>query len=656
MKKVTLKKISLYNFRGVSCEVSLNVQGITKISARNKVGKSSIQNAWNWLLTGYTDSVYPKNHELFDRTKPITPETETTKVIAELSIDGTEYTIGRHAKPKFTNKNGEYEKDKTDSYKYVIDGISVGAVEYNSWVSSLICKSDMLKYCLDGSFFSTLAEDDKDTARKVLETLIGNVEDEDFKTKYEEIYSYLSKGYSVEQIKKRYKDTISEIEKSLKNLQSQIEVKRDIVDEYNLIDYDAIKKMIEDKEKSISEIDNEILHNSESVKPIVERRDFILKLIDEESSRLLEEERGYNNVFMNEKAEIESKINEINARNLSVIRHNDDFEKQQERKKMQLKNDETRLEYLSSERETLLKKKDEIKARVFNSDDTKCPLCGNELPYEEIEEKRAKFYQKNNEELSKVVKRGKEVRSEMDILVQSIKQQKIEIEIGFCKEEIESTRELQDKLDEKVLNFVPFKETEEYKKGSLRIDKIRESMPEISNSDTSSLVEKKKEYMAELGALNRKYGCKEKVEELEEEIENVSVKVRESANEKASLEGKLHKLEEFVDERANSISMRVNGMMKDTMIVMYRKQKDGTMVSDCVVCDTDGIKFSTINTSNRILIKMELQRLFCEKCGVQLPIFVDEYKLFDDYNAPKPKSGEQMIVMFPSNSPILEIE
>ena len=89
-----------------------------EIKGANGVGKSSLQNAWNWLLTGYCEPNQPKNHELFDNKAEITNETPIASVKAVIAIGDLEYTLEKTAQAKFTRKrgSGEYVKDTSDLY------------------------------------------------------------------------------------------------------------------------------------------------------------------------------------------------------------------------------------------------------------------------------------------------------------------------------------------------------------------------------------------------------------------------------------------------------------------------------------------------------------------------------------------------------------
>ena len=140
MKQLILKKIKISNFRGRNIEVAFDEKQ-TRISGRNGIGKSTIFYSWAWLLTGWTDPYNVKNANLFDNRVPLSPDTPTASVLAEISLDGYDYTLERQAIAKFVRKRStnEWEKSSSDEYRFFIDGVEMSAQAYTSWLESNIC-------------------------------------------------------------------------------------------------------------------------------------------------------------------------------------------------------------------------------------------------------------------------------------------------------------------------------------------------------------------------------------------------------------------------------------------------------------------------------------------------------------------------------------
>jgi hypothetical protein len=87
---------------------------------------------------------------------------------------------------------------------------------------------------------------------------------------------------------------------------------------------------------------------------------------------------------------------------------------------------------------------------------------------------------------------------------------------------------------------------------------------------------------------------------------------------------------------------------------MFSTQKNGDVVSDCLLTNKRGVRMASTNFSDRILIAIDMQMMFMTKFDVRLPIWVDESAVFSSSNLPH-REGYQMIFMFPSDSPRLEI-
>ena len=134
MKNINLQKISLQNWRAQNRDVVLFDN--TVISGKNQSGKSSIFNAFLWVLTGY-DSLGRSNFELFNNTVEQTPE-NSKKAVAEvvLNVEGEIITLRREAEIGWVRKRGtqNYERSGSDSYHYFIDNIEHSAKLYKERV------------------------------------------------------------------------------------------------------------------------------------------------------------------------------------------------------------------------------------------------------------------------------------------------------------------------------------------------------------------------------------------------------------------------------------------------------------------------------------------------------------------------------------------
>ena len=123
MKKVSLKKISVQNFRSKTFEFEFGEKNV--LSGRNRCGKSTVKNAFLWLLTGYDDEDRA-NFNLFDTTVEYTHDTAVpAEVSAILVIDGLEYELKRSARMGWTRPRGKEEFERKNSDDYSLSALTV---------------------------------------------------------------------------------------------------------------------------------------------------------------------------------------------------------------------------------------------------------------------------------------------------------------------------------------------------------------------------------------------------------------------------------------------------------------------------------------------------------------------------------------------------
>lgn len=650
-RKIILKSLSLSNWRGQNHTIDFS--DTTTISGRNGAGKSSVMKAFYWLLTGFPSPIETKNFNLFDNRLPITPETPKACVKAVLNIDGFDYVIERKAEAKFTRKRGSNEmvKDASDTYGLYIDNIETSATNFNKWINDNICPVEQIVYCLDGGFFTELLAGDKSKARKVLETIVGEITPEDMKGDYSIIAEDM-KRFTVDAIMERTKAELKPWRERLAEIPAIIDSKEVTLAEYMAIDFDAILGEINKAKEDIEDLDASILGRGKEIEPIMGERSRILNLVNEKAVAMNKARTTHDASEVAKLVGIKNAIQSIRTDNASIQSRNSMRKMEYESSMRSLEQKKKYLALLESTRESLLKERDEVKAMVFAGET--CSYCGQELPYDKMEEAKARFNEKKTRELNNIVAKGKsnneaiaETRAEIERL-SSI------VEKRYEEEPLKSLVKLEAEYARIRESIVPFDSTEEYSRMKKEIEDLEATMPEIPSNDTSVLTNAKKVLMDTLEGLNRRYGLKTKADEIRKEIESLRAELRSVGSEIARLEGKIDKCKEYIQEKADVISFRVNGRLNDCVIDMWSTQKDGTLVPDTVLRGKDGVKFGSLNFAQQIKSKIELQMLFLRHFGISLPLWVDEATVFDSSN--KPSFDNQTIFLYASDSPFLTIK
>ena len=652
MKEIKLTKIKLSNFKSLNLEVDFN-DGATRISGRNGIGKTSIASAFYWVLSGYTSPYVPKNYALFDDKVELSHETPLAKVKMWLKVGDYDYTIEKTAEAKFTRPKGssEWVKASSDTYVVYIDEIETSATAFNEWIEANICPVAMLPYLLNGEFFTALVEDNKNKARELLSTIVGEIRPEDFKGDYSAI-AELMERYSTSEIVEMSKKKKKPLEDRQNIIPNEIDRKEERLSELRAMDFTATESEIEKAKAEIEAIDGLLLGNADAIKPIIEHN----RKIENKLSGL---RRDIIDGRIEHEAKQKERTSEIKAQIAEVTRYNEGVERENAKRRREYDEAidnrtawEKRLAFYEEKRETLLKRRDEVKARVYTEET--CAYCGQELPYEMLEKAREKFNETKAKDLEYIVKEGKATAEDIVGAKERIETLNKLIEEGYTCEEKKSTVELEEALKRVEDTFVLYEDTIKYDEIYHQIKACEREIKEVPSNDNEALTSRKKVLINELSELSKKLGLKDEIAKVKKDILNLREELRSVANSIAMLEMQIFVAKAWEQERNEIVSFRINGRLEKSKIDMFSTQKNGEVVPDCVLCNSRGVKYSTTNGADRATICIDLQRLFLAHFGVALPIWVDEASVFDSRNLPASESN-QMVYMFASDSDYLEV-
>ena len=630
MKKIILREITLTDWKGQNRRVCFH-DGVNTISGKNGSGKTSIYKAFCWLLTSYTDAENVKNHELFDNRFELSNDTPAASVCATLEIDGSIVKLERIAKCAFTRNRStnEYVKAASDAYTLRIDDIEASASTFNKFIDDTFGSLELLQYMLMGNKFANLTIDDKNKARKVLESIVGEIKDEDFTKDYSDIDAEISK-YGVDPLKERYKNQLRPLTSRINEIDTLVKFNSNRIKSIDC-NFDELKSQIDEVNGQICAIDEKILGESSRIEPLIKQRDETIARIHQKTIELGQLRAEYIGRQKSEISDIEAQIRSIDAENANIEKINESAAMAYDYVCKQYEQLNREMFVLKNKRESLVEKRNEVKSRTF-SDDT-CKYCGQTLPQDKLDELKRKFNVAKDEELYSIIEEGKQVRAQIDSLSNRLDELQKKKEEGFDVIPFKNIDGLTNALYEIKSKQIPLEDTQEYISISREIDELKNSIVEIK-TDTSDLVNRKNELQDLLATLNRKYGAKDVIDEIEKTISKLKEEKRQIAIDVAIIEGKIDLLKEYVEERANIVSNRINEKLDTIQIQMFSRQKDGELKPDCVIVGNDGVKYSTSNNSSRIKYCIEIQRMFASHFDICIPVFIDEYAVFDSSNAP----------------------
>lgn len=642
MKKVTLKTLTLENWRAQNRTIDFSDR--TVIRGANGAGKSTITDAFLWLLTG-VDSEDRSNYDLYDNTKEFTPENAIPAIVEGVfDVDGVEFTYKRSAKQKWIRPRGksEYVKDKSDDYAYYIDGLAVSATVYKESIEDMYADIDKLKLMLNVRYYRKL---DWKALRKHFADMVGLITDSELKGDYSSISELLATYGSTDRAKEKLRQDINPLKKANDNLESEIKGMKAMLPTLDGVE-EAIKER-DAKNSRIAEIEKEILGLGEVNKPFVEKRKAELAVIEQKQRELDEACRKWNeaqNVPVTEIRKRLLNLQEENSRiaiaNTEAKRHHDDIKTQIEAAKSQY-------DYFDKERTRLKSEKEDIMAQVFDENQL-CPTCGQQLPYDKVADLKAKFYEKRDAKVAQIIERGKKVRAMRD------EQEALRIKLEGQLTDVDP----QPLLDETTLreelasaenNKVPFDDSVFV----AEIERLRNSLTVVPEVNSDDLIAEKKKLNDEIVELSSIITRRFERERGEKKILEKEKELSETGIELAKLEGLFDKCVEREREWAAIVRDRANKYLHQCHVEMTELSKSGEINDICTI-SIDGVDVGVANTARQIVAGIDIAEAFQLNSELNLPLFIDNAEQICDSNIPV-VSNQMVLTYVDSQYPELYI-
>lgn len=632
--KAEIKKIELKDWRAQNKVITFFHNNTIK--GDNRQGKSSVFNAFLWLLTG-VDEYDRANYNLFDNKSEQTYENSVpASVEGVFEIDGNEYTFKRVAKQGWTRPRNktEYERKGSDDYSFFIDGIEVSATKYKTTIEELFAPIDKLKIMLNIRSF--LAMDWRDM-RKQLEAMVGEINDGDFKGDYSLIEKDLEK-HTTDELKTLYSSQKREMSKVTDSLPISIEALKQ-----NLPDIDgieAVQKEVEECKKEYEALIEEMNGAKDSIQPYIDKRNAELKEIAGLEEEYKKAEMKHNVDYIDEMARANAELQKLTSESKRIEQENAENERRMEAIRFNIVNCENRIALFQESRKRLLAENKEVKEMTFTAEN-KCPYCGQELPEDKIEEQRAKFNERKEAKHKAIVSEGKANNESIKSLGEEIARLKEKLASIPPARVIENDDELNAKIASLRPKFTEYKETPEGKEKLAKIESKRASLTTIPTIDDTEQKERRNEIIKRKEEALKKLALKDEYDRQMKRIAELQEQLKTNTAEMVRVEGKIAKVKEYEQERADIVNFKVSSKFDYISIKMSEQNKSGEFVPACIITDNEGVNAMVTNNASRILCGIDISLAFQRHFNLQLPLFIDN---FESVNANTlPGMGNQVV-------------
>ena len=665
MKKVTLNSIKLENYK-TFCnlipgkkEFACNFGKATRISGRNREGKTTIRDAWFDVLTGkMADGSQPDKIRPHDENGV---EFDRIDIIRELSleIDGKPVTVTKKTAQKWRKPRGQADEVFDGNVTtYSIDGFEQKQKEFQEWQES-IADPDVLLMCSNARPFLNTVQKSTSEARKILERMSG-FKIEDFivqNPEYAQIEE-ITKGHSVEDALKQLRKNLNAQRKSADKARTELSYEKSrgpekgdaeivelqkSVDEYNKQIYE-----LDDQEKALDDISSAYDEKSREIAELLNKQS---QMRMERNSALFETRQLIQDEISRLQAKKKEKSNELSLAEMDLRHARMGIERHAaEVKKAQI----DWKEY--SGREYSEENLERITAEQFDNNSLICPTCGQDLPEEQAEriradfekkkEKRIKdeerartaFYEVKDKRLAEIVDTGNKAASDLKEAKKA--QTEAEQKIAEIKKSVSSLL-LDITKKEKELSELPtevdLSNDTEYSAISTQIEVAQKSLEGMDNGlETRSEITKKRNVCiresAKLAAeINKIQSDKA---EHDHRVEELEAKLKSEGQKCADIERDIDILLNFSIEKNKALAEKINPYFQHFQFGFLDYTQEGNPIETLrLVCDgTD--YFGGLNGGDQRLVELDLCRGLQEINGIYLPIWLDEANTIDSERIP----------------------
>ena len=608
----------------------------TMVSARNGVGKSTLINAYMWLMFDTDAELHsnPSVRRIIDG-EPVNDIDVSVECVFD--IDGKIVTARKVQKRKFKKDDSGYSDDNT----YFVNDVPKTLKSFNEYF-----EIDMkaLQICSNVNAF--LLKKDKDI-REYLFGKVKNITDLDIaksKDTLSELTGLLEK-YTKEEIEAMNKTSMKKIKDEIPILDGQIKEKeRDVTEnaDIDLAELELLKNLtkeqIAENEKTQNDISLQLSEYDSMSAKIME-----LKFEQGELQRKANEEN------IQERKNIESKISEKKF----LLSKAEGIVRDTERNIICVENDIKKSEKLLESVRTEYKY---VQTLEFDENSLICSYCGQEYPSDKKEQIKAEFEDKKANDLQAITEKGNSINKLLK--EQKLKLEELEKELS---EHVQSVNMLNESISslQVELNKLP-SGTEEYKaiqseiselqaklSGQINFDDIKKSLKEEFARLNLELIEVEKRIA--------KADISEKQARLEElRQQRVSFEQKESDCQKI-----LDLLTELDKEKNATLVDNINSMFGLVKWKLFDYAKNGGYKNVCIpMIDDRSILTIASNKGNRILGRVDIVNSIQKIEGLNVPIFLDDVESLDDENIKKAVSllNCQVIILKVTNGEKLRFE
>ena len=659
MKSIKLVELSIENFKGIR-EKTVNFQGdTTVISGRNASGKTTLMDAFFWLLFGKDSrgrsdfQIRPvdENGSMVDNIDiEVSAVMEVTETICD--DDGNvvdekteEVVLSKTQSQKWTKHRGSSAPSfEGNVNSFQVNGFPVSQKEYAEKISSIVSE-ELFRLLTNPMEFAGLKWQDQ---RRILMRLVAGVSDEELLNSdamYEPIKAdVLAAG--VDKAKEKAATALKKLKEEQKAFPIRIdEASRSIVE----VDVDALtekKKTLQVELETVMAEKDGLVDNSASIRKL--------------NAEIMQAKLDADGVKFDRESKLREAKKEVSARLTAKQEEVDGIRRGIHKGEGDCELLAKRVADAEMEIAELTEKYKKTKARVLPENATICPTCGRELPADDVDKIRKDFEERKHNDLVEILARGNMTKQSRDANRSKASEMtkslatlsdllgKSEVELDAIKAEYRAIPTEPDMTHD-----------EEYIACLDKISKLQEQLDDIRSQDdgTDTFVERIRSLKESISAVDAELSMVDANERAGSRIADLQEAQRDNSQMVADQEQVVYLIEEFIKLKMNTISGHINAKFKNVRFKLFEQLINGGMKETCVMqVNSNGsyVDYGNANHAAQILGGLDVIDALSELYGVEAPVLIDNAECLDTQH--QPKSHSQLILLKVSDDKELTIK
>lgn len=625
MRKVKLKSLTLINFKGVR-EFHVDfTNAVTLISGDNGTGKTTLYDAYLWLLQGKDSAGRSDfNIKTLDENGKVIYRLEHS-VTGVFDVDGREVKLQRKLFERWSKENGTNEEKMKDEGQFFINDVRCGTKkEYQAEISEII-PEDMFRLITNPYLFPRLSPEEQ---KDILFELAGNVCDEDVAQLSPEFMALLDQinGTSLASYAKEVAAKKKNCNDTLKTIPASIETAQKIMEDGGDEDWAALETELSEKKKSLSQIESQLSDVNAAANATNMRMAQIRKTIGEKQMALNNRQtalRVQANADRNKAlADVQAMESELATTQRNITS-----------KRNELVSVQGTITTLDAEVVALREQfkavaKEQYVAPTEGS--LVCPCChephrGENLTkqletmrgnFEQYKAQRQKDIQAQGKPKSEALTEAKATVTRLTGQISNLEDKALDLKgrIELAKAHIPAALNV-DELIAKDAECIALNNDLTELNNQLNADNPK-------SDDLTELKEAKAILTESIAELNRRLGKRATIARCQKEIAELEEKRIANNQAISDIEQWEDVYNRFLKAKDGMLYEHINGLFQYVSFSFLKEQKNGGEKITCV-CTVNGTPYPDVNAAGKLNAGLDIINAICRAKGYSAPIFID---------------------------------